>query len=730
MRSHRLIQWHRHLWQPAVLFGLAVVAMCWVGLIYQLSVERTKATDAAIERGASLARLFEQSTILLLKDVDRTLLLLRQAYEENPERFDLRDWAKRASLFNDVTTQGGLIGPDGYLKATTYDYTGAPIYLGDREHFQVQVDAKSDDLFIGKPVTLRAAGKLSIQLTRRLRKPDGSFGGVMVASLDPKFVEEFYQSMKLGQDSNLSVRGFDGVIRATFGFGAPPVKMAEVTAKALTQSPNGYFWGNGAQDGIDRLVSYRTVAGYPLYITVGETTRHIFADYELHRIIYFAIAIALTLLALIAIASTVLRQSSLERSKLALEQTNLRFGIALENMTHGLSMFDADERLVVSNDRYAKLYDLPSGLLKIGTPHQAIMAHRAANGFLAGNKDASAVDEKIGNSAQLLSEEILSRVGELADGRLIRITRQPVKDGGWVAIHEDITESVSHVEHKKRRAEVDAAIKSFRESVETILTSVKDGAAELKLIAAELSTSSTAASQQSAGIVSASHKATSNVGSAAAAANELQSSISEINLQLNQAAQIARKALAEAQVTNDEIGGLAQAAQNIGDVVKLIHNIAGQTNLLALNATIEAARAGEAGRGFAVVASEVKSLSVQTAKATEEISAQIMAVQGSTSSAVEAIRQITERMREIDKYTSAVAASVGQQSAATGEISRNVENAVQGTREVSSILEEIVGAIAQTDSSADKVLTASQAAEATAINLREKVEGFLRKVAV
>jgi methyl-accepting chemotaxis protein len=108
----------------------------------------------------------------------------------------------------------------------------------------------------------------------------------------------------------------------------------------------------------------------------------------------------------------------------------------------------------------------------------------------------------------------------------------------------------------------------------------------------------------------------------------------------------------------------------------------------------------------------------------------MMAVQGSTSSAVEAIRQITERMREIDKYTSAVAASVGQQSAATGEISRNVENAVQGTREVSSILEEIVGAIAQTDSSADKVLTASQAAEATAINLREKVEGFLRKVAV
>ncbi len=134
---------------------------------------------------------------------------------------------------------------------------------------------------------------------------------------------------------------------------------------------------------------------------------------------------------------------------------------------------------------------------------------------------------------------------------------------------------------------------------------------------------------------------------------------------------------------------MAQAAQKIGDVIKLIRNIAGQTNLLALNATIEAARAGEAGQGFAVVASEVKSLAVQTAKATEDIASQISEVQASTGNAVEAIARIAERMREIDSFTSAVTASVQQQNAATGEISRNVASAADGAKEVVGTLTEV-----------------------------------------
>src|SRR5271170_1631286 len=213
MRTHRIVQLLRTSLQPAPIFGAAVIVLCWIGVTYQLSTERDRAVTAEIERGGGLARLLEQDTIRLLKGVDRTLLLLRLAYEENPERFDLPHWAEQTALIGDQTIQAALIGPDGYMIASTAAYTGPPLYLGDREHFQAQAGAKSDELFISKPVVGRASGKASIQLSRRLRKPDGGFGGVVVGSIDPAFVEEFYRSLKLGENSNVSVRGFDGTLR-------------------------------------------------------------------------------------------------------------------------------------------------------------------------------------------------------------------------------------------------------------------------------------------------------------------------------------------------------------------------------------------------------------------------------------------------------------------------------------------------------------------------------------
>jgi methyl-accepting chemotaxis protein len=200
--------------------------------------------------------------------------------------------------------------------------------------------------------------------------------------------------------------------------------------------------------------------------------------------------------------------------------------------------------------------------------------------------------------------------------------------------------------------------------------------------------------------------------------------------QLGQTTGALRLAASEAQSTNEQIASLSESSHKIGDVVQLIRSIAGQTNLLALNATIEAARAGEAGKGFAVVASEVKSLAVQTAKATEEISAQIDSVQESTRIAVDAIHRISSRMQDIDRHASSVAASVEQQSSATSEISRSVSSAAQGTGDVVTVLNQLSSAAAETRKSAENVLEISETVGNAVTNLRTEVEGFLKKVAV
>jgi methyl-accepting chemotaxis protein len=252
----------------------------------------------------------------------------------------------------------------------------------------------------------------------------------------------------------------------------------------------------------------------------------------------------------------------------------------------------------------------------------------------------------------------------------------------------------------------------------------------MKATATALSGTSNDTATHTAGAVDTSNTAFDSVEVASTAADELSKSIAEINHQLVRAMEVVRAAAVEAQSTNADIAGLAQAAQKIDAVIKLIQSVAGQTNLLALNATIEAARAGAAGKGFAVVASEVKALAVQTAKATDDIGAQIAAVQSSTQSAVRAIGSVAGRMQQIQQFTSAIATAVEQQHASTREISSNVATAASSTKSVVAVLEGVARAIAEMRSSADTVLSASQAVETAAEKLRGNVDGFLNKVAM
>ena len=279
-----------------------------------------------------------------------------------------------------------------------------------------------------------------------------------------------------------------------------------------------------------------------------------------------------------------------------------------------------------------------------------------------------------------------------------------------------------------RSGTVDAACRSFDDTVQSVLHSVGASAKELDATASGVRSLVSQSSNQTAAVSSAAEQATNNLETIAAATEELSASVGEISTQVQSSAREAREAVAQAEQTNATVQILDQTASRIGEVVKMIHAIAGQTNLLALNATIEAARAGEAGRGFAVVAGEVKNLAAQTATATDEISRQVEEIQGATGQAVAAIRSIGGAISGIDEKMTAIAAAVEEQRAATTEISRNFQQAALGTREVTDTIGSVARLNQETGSAGSVLSESVRKMSADADRLRVAVEGFLGAV--
>jgi methyl-accepting chemotaxis protein len=277
---------------------------------------------------------------------------------------------------------------------------------------------------------------------------------------------------------------------------------------------------------------------------------------------------------------------------------------------------------------------------------------------------------------------------------------------------------------KKREALTD----KFGASAADTINVLAAAAGTLQHTAGAMADGAVAAARQAQAAVNAAGSAANNVSTVAAATEQLAASIQEITRQVAESTNIASQAVQEASQTSTTIRTLAEAAERIGEVVNLINDIAAQTNLLALNATIEAARAGDAGKGFAVVASEVKNLANQTAKATENIISQISSMQTATNDAVQAIGRIDKTIGQMNHISTAIAAAVEQQGAATQEIARNVEAAAQGTSEVSQNISGMNMVVSETRTSAADVLDKATELGQKAESLRGDVKQFLDEI--
>jgi methyl-accepting chemotaxis protein len=335
-------------------------------------------------------------------------------------------------------------------------------------------------------------------------------------------------------------------------------------------------------------------------------------------------------------------------------------------------------------------------------------------------------------------------MGALAQGNLtVAIPATANKDeiGDMAKAVQVFKDNAIQVE-KLRREQADSAARAaeehrlammkmadqFEADVMGVVKVVSASATELQVTAQSMSSAAQQANSQATTVASISVQSSGNVETIAAATRQLASSIDQIGLQVTQAANISQVASQKTLQTNQMVQNLSATANRIGEVVQLINDIASQTNLLALNATIEAARAGDAGKGFAVVAGEVKNLANQTARATEEISAQISAVQEETKLAVDAILEIGGVIDQVQGISSGIATAIEEQSTATQEISKNVQEAARGTTEVTKTIDGVSIAAATTGAAAEQVLSSSDELARNSEQLRGKVTSFLSDV--
>ena len=324
--------------------------------------------------------------------------------------------------------------------------------------------------------------------------------------------------------------------------------------------------------------------------------------------------------------------------------------------------------------------------------------------------------------AQIPCTQFRNEIGSMA--RALEVFQLQLRDSERLKA----AEAAGREGQLQRGRMVEGLVRQFEQEIRDVVQHLSGTAVEMNATASALAGAAEEGSRQSIVVASATEQSAAGVQTVAAAAEEFAASIAELGRQAQESQQISARAVDEASRSAAIVEEMASVSGKIGEIVQLIHAIAGQTNLLALNATIEAARAGDAGRGFAVVASEVKGLATQTAAATEQISGFVEAIKASTQGAVTAIERISGTIRRLNDIGAAIAEGLGQQQSTTHEISNAMSQVSAGTSDTSESVAEVRRAAQETSAAASQVLESSHHVSQQADAISQRVNTFLSKV--